>query len=449
MQEEGHIIKLIQDHMIPIDPHNLEAWGDHVAACLAEKDIVLIGETTHGTQEFYKYRALITRKLIEDHHFNMVAIEADWPDTYQANCYVKGLKEFENELDALSGFKRFPTWMWRNHEVVAFLSWLKKFNDIQPSPEQKVGFYGLDLYSLHASIEAVLTYLWETDHEAAKRATLRYSCFDHKDKDAQEYGFSTAYGLREGCQEEAVRQLVELERTKYQNYQDDEILTKENFFSALQNARSVKSAEAYYRSMFELPSFSWNLRDRHMFEMLASLINYFNSALRTPAKTIIWAHNSHIGNAAATEMARRKELNIGQLLKKKYGEQAFLLGFSTYKGTVTAAEEWGKSAKSMGVTPALEESWEHIFHQVSTNQFSLFFDKQEVKNALDSISPKLQRAIGIIYKPETERYSHYFYSNISSQFDGIIHIDATTALSPLDTASLKDEEPPETFPNAL
>ena len=448
MAKDAQIIRLIQEHMEPIDASNLETSIDHIARALAQKNVVLIGEATHGTHEFYKYRALITRKLIENHHFNVIAIEADWPDTYQANCYVKGFKEFGNPLEALSELKRFPSWMWRNYEVLEFLSWLKEFNDSRVETEQKVGFYGLDLYSLHASIEAVIRYLWETDYEAAKRAIIRYSCFDHEDKDAQQYGFSATYGLRKDCKDEAIRELVELEKEKYQNYEKDETFQKEAFFSALQNARSVKSAEAYYRSMFESPAASWNLRDKHMFEAFMALVDYSNSALLKPAKVVIWAHNSHIGNATATEMAERGELNIGQLVKQKYGEQAFLLGFTTYTGTVVAADEWGGPAKIKQITPALNNSWENLFHNIPTEQFSLFFN-EKVKNIFESIPPKLQRAIGVIYKPETERYSHYFYSLLSSQFDGVIHIDTTSALRPIDTLSQKVEEAPETYPTSL
>ena len=378
----------------------------------------------------------------------MVAIEGDWPGTYQANAYVKGLTSFQEETEALSGFKRFPTWMWRNHEVISFLSWLKKFN-ASLSHEQKIGFYGLDLYSLHASINAVLKYLQAADPEAAKRASMRYSCFDHVDKDAQKYGVSVAYGLRKNCQEEAIQQLIEFEQEKYHKYQEDGISQKEAFFSALQNAYSVKSAEAYYRSMFAAPSASWNLRDKHMFDVLTALMGYSDTALGVPPKVIVWAHNSHIGNAAATEMSRCQELNIGQLVKQKYGERSFLLGFLTYEGTVMAAKEWGGPAKIREVTPALKESWESLFHQIGLEQFSLVWNNPGTRQAFEDISPKLERAIGVIYRPETERYSHYFYSHLSSQFDGLVYLDTTTALYPLDIFSSSDEEPPETFPSGI
>jgi erythromycin esterase-like protein len=448
MQKNSHMLTLAEDQLFAINVS--EDWVKRLAESLSHKKVILIGESTHGTHEFYKYRALITKELIQKHNFNIVAIEADWPDAYQVNCYVKGLQELKDDLEALSGFKRFPSWMWRNYEVLEFVSWLKLHNDSLGSLERKVGFYGLDLYSLYSSINAVIKYLLATDPDAARRAIARYRCFDHYNKEAQDYGFEVSYGIGKDCKEEAINQLIELEQRVYENLQSKEIDKKEAFFSALQNARTVKSAETYYRAMFESPTISWNLRDQHMFEMLIAIIDYYNESLLIPPKTIVWAHNSHIGNAAATEMTHRGELNIGQLAKEKYHDDAFLFGFTTYTGTVVAARQWGNPAELMQVKQALPGSWEDLLHKFTTKKFFLNFDaNKQLRDLFANISPQLQRAIGVIYRPETERQSHYSYSELSLQFDGIIHIDHTSALSPLNAISIEDKEPPETFPTAL
>jgi erythromycin esterase-like protein len=434
----------LEKQMLPV----AESIGS-LAQHLSHKKVVLIGEATHGTHEFYQYRAQITQELIQNHNFNIVAIEADWPDTYQINNYIKGFQSFNSEVEAFSGFKRFPSWMWRNKEVLEFVTWLKSYNESSISSQEKVGFYGIDLYSLFSSIEAVIQYLKSIDPKAAQRALERYSCFDHYNKEGQDYGLATHYGLKEDCQEEVISQLIELEQQNYNNLASSNIENREAFFSALQNARTIKSAEVYYRAMFKTPVLSWNIRDQHMFEVLTHLIHYFNSHLSVPPKAIVWAHNSHIGNAAATESKLRHELNIGQLVKERYGDDAFLLGFTTYKGTVIAAREWDSPAEQREVKRALAGSWEDLFHQLSLPEFLLLLDNSETQTILRDMEPKLQRAIGVIYRPETERQSHYFYSHISSQFDGLIHIDQTSALSPIDTVSIKDEEPPETFPSSF
>jgi erythromycin esterase-like protein len=406
---------------------------------------VLLGEASHGTHDFYRERAEITKRLIEEKRFTAVAAEADWPDAYRVDRYVRGVSDDADAVEALSGFKRFPTWMWRNTDVVEFVEWLRAHNDALPKGATKTGFYGLDLYSLRASMEAVLRYLEEVDPDAAKEARARYACFDHSGEDDQVYGFLTAAGATRSCQEEVVRQLVELQRRAIEYAQRDGRVAKDEFFSAEQNARVVKNAEAYYRSMFLEEVSSWNLRDRHMAETLDALASHLERQ-GGRAKIAVWAHNSHIGDARATEMGERGELNVGQLAREHYGRDAVLVGFATHHGTVTAASGWGAPAERKRVRPALSTSYEAMFHDTQLERFLLTLgENQKVTDAL--WYPRLERAIGVIYLPETERLSHYFHARLSDQFDAVLHFDETRAVEPLErTAEWEAGEAPETFP---
>jgi erythromycin esterase-like protein len=406
---------------------------------------VLLGEASHGTHDFYRERAEITKRLIEEKRFTAVAVEADWPDAYRVDRYVRGVSDDADAVEALSGFKRFPTWMWRNTDVVEFVEWLRAHNDALPQGATKTGFYGLDLYSLRASMEAVLRYLEEVDPDAAKEARARYACFDHSGEDDQVYGFLTAAGATRSCQEEVVRQLVELQRRAIEYAQRDGRVAKDEFFSAEQNARVVKNAEAYYRSMFLEEVSSWNLRDRHMAETLDALASHLERQ-GGRAKIAVWAHNSHIGDARATEMGERGELNVGQLAREHYGRDAVLVGFATHHGTVTAASGWGAPAERKRVRPALSTSYEAMFHDTQLERFLLTLgENQKVTDAL--WYPRLERAIGVIYLPETERLSHYFHARLSDQFDAVLHFDETRAVEPLErTAEWEAGEAPETFP---
>jgi erythromycin esterase-like protein len=406
---------------------------------------VLLGEASHGTHDFYRERAEITKRLIEEKRFTAVAAEADWPDAYRVDRYVRGVSDDADAVEALSGFKRFPTWMWRNTDVVEFVEWLRAHNDALPQGATKTGFYGLDLYSLRASMEAVLRYLEEVDPDAAKEARARYACFDHSGEDDQVYGFLTAAGATRSCQEEVVRQLVELQRRAIEYAQRDGRVAKDEFFSAEQNARVVKNAEAYYRSMFLEEVSSWNLRDRHMAETLDALASHLERQ-GARAKIAVWAHNSHIGDARATEMGERGELNVGQLAREHYGRDAVLVGFATHHGTVTAASGWGAPAERKRVRPALSTSYEAMFHDTQLERFLLTLgENQKVTDVL--WYPRLERAIGVIYLPETERLSHYFHARLSDQFDAVLHFDETRAVEPLErTAEWEAGEAPETFP---
>jgi erythromycin esterase-like protein len=409
---------------------------------IGDTPFVLIGEASHGTHEFYRERAVLTKRLIVEKGFDAVAVEADWPDAYRVNRYVRGEAGDTDAEEALRGFERFPTWMWRNADVLDFVGWLRAHNDAAGAAGRKVGFYGLDLYSLHASIDAVLSYLDRVDPAAAARARRRYGCFDHAD--AQEYGYAAELGLRRSCEDDAVAQLVELRKSAARYAQRDGARGPDDFFFAEQNARLVRNAEEYYRGMFRGRVLSWNLRDRHMVETLEALRRHL-SLERGPAKIVVWAHNSHLGDARSTEMGVQGEWNVGQLMRERHGSRVFLLGFSTYEGTVTAASEWHGTTERKIVRPALEGSYEALFHGVGLPRFYLPLGAEDAVPSLND--PRLERAIGVIYLPETERLSHYFHASLPDQFDGLLHIDRTRSVEPLEKGAVWTRgEVPETYP---
>jgi erythromycin esterase-like protein len=410
---------------------------------IGDARFVLLGEASHGTHEFYAERAAITKRLIAEKGFSILAIEADWPDSSRVHRYVRGGTADSNADEALSGFRRFPTWMWRNRVVVEFVEWLRDFNKATGPKRAPVGFYGIDLYSLHTSIEAVLNYLEKVDPEAAKRARMRYSCFDHFSREPQEYGYATTVGAAESCEKAVVEQLVELRRKGAEFLSRDGDIAAEELFFAEQNARLVKDAEQYYRSMFRGRASSWNLRDRHMVETIEALATHLDGS-RQP-KAIVWAHNSHLGDARATEMSHYGEVNVGQLVRERFGNEAILIGFSTYQGTVTAASDWGAPAERKNVRPALRGSYEELFHETGLPWF--WIDLRGAGQIGVLQQRRIERAIGVIYRPETERLSHYFHARLPEQFHAIIHIDETRAVEPLERTSIWDSgELPETYP---
>jgi erythromycin esterase-like protein len=421
---------------------------DNLLDSIGPARFVLIGEASHGTHEFYRERAQITKRLIEEKGFSAVAVEADFPDAYRVNRYVRGEGHDLDATEALGGFRRFPQWMWRNADVLDFVGWLRAYNDDLPNDSPKVGFYGLDLYSLHASIEAVLMYLEKIDPDGAARARARYSCFDHFGEDTQMYGYATAFNIAESCENEVVEQLTELNRRASELAMRDGRVARDDYFFAEQNARLVKNAEKYYRTMYRSDISSWNLRDKHMMETLESLDDHL-SLDSGMAKIVIWEHNSHLGDARATEMGSRGEWNVGQLTRQRYGRNSFLIGFTTFSGTVTAANNWGEPAERKRVRPALPGSVESMFHEVGLERFYLLLREP---NSVSSVlrEPLLERAIGVIYRPETERQSHYFKAKLSDQFDAVIHIDETRAVEPLErTAQWEKGEAAETFPTGI
>jgi erythromycin esterase-like protein len=418
---------------------------DPLLHAIGNSRLVLIGEASHGTHDFYRERARITRRLIEEKGFSAVAVEADWPDAYRIHRFVTTGTlvgdEIPRPVDALSGFRRFPAWMWRNMDVLAFIDWLREHN---VRAGASVGFFGLDLYSLYTSAREVLRYLDANDPDAAGRARFRYSCFDQFGEDSQAYGYSAGFELSESCEQAVIEQLLEMRRRAARLPQDGPSSEWEEF-SARENAEVVRDAERYYRTMFGGRVSSWNLRDTHMAETLDRLLEH----LGPESKIVVWAHNSHLGDARATQMGRAGELNLGQLVRERYGEAAFLLGFTTHSGEVTAATNWDEPAQRKVVRRALPNSFESLFHETGLGDFLLLLRDRPIRNALSR--PLLERAIGVIYRPETERVSHYFEARLPEQFDAVIHIDRTLALIPLETTVPwhEGEEVPETYPSAV
>jgi len=422
---------------------------DPVLAAVGDAHVVLIGEASHGTHEFYRIRAELTKRLIRERGFAAVAVEADWPDAYRVNRYVRSAGTDRDATEALADFKRFPQWMWRNADVLDFVGWLREHNEGQADDVEKVGFYGLDLYSLHASIEAVIRYLRVVDPEAARRARERYACFDHFGGDVTSYARTAGLGVTESCEREVVGQLLELRRSAAEYARRDGRVAADELFFVEQNARLVKNAEAYYRTMFRGRVASWNLRDRHMVETLEALVEHLRAQRRRAVKVVVWAHNSHLGDARATELGQHGELNVGQLVREKHDRDAVLVGFTTYSGTVTAAADWDEPAERKTVRPALPDSYEAAFHAAGVGNFTLDLrGRNEATAAL--AAPRLERAIGVIYRPETERQSHYFQAVLPRQFDVVLHYDHTRAVEPLERTPLWERgEVPETFPTAL
>ncbi|MFZ0717934.1 erythromycin esterase family protein [Mycobacterium sp.] len=418
---------------------------------IGDARIVLIGESSHGTHEFYEARAEITKWLIEEKGFCAVAAEADWPDAYRVNRYVRGMGEDSTGEQALRGFERFPSWMWRNTVVRDFVDWLRTDNRLcETQDRRQTGFYGLDLYSLHRSMQEVVSFLDKVDPMAAARARSRYSCFDHVSSadDGQAYGFRAAFGAGLSCEREAIDQLVDIQRNALAYARRDGLLGEDELFYAEQNAQVVRDAERYYRAMFGDRVTSWNLRDQHMAQTLDALLAHLDRQRQaTPARIVVWAHNSHVGDARATEVSVDGQLTLGQLVRERYRDDARLIGFSTYTGTVTAASQWGDMAERKNVRPGLPGSVEELFHETGHRAFAVS-SAGAAGAALDVV--RLGRAIGVIYRPGTEMQSHYFHVRPADQFDAMIHIEKTRALQPLEvTSRWVAGETPETYPTGL
>jgi erythromycin esterase-like protein len=412
---------------------------------IGDARLVLIGEATHGTHEFYRARAELTKALISRKGFNLVAVEADWPDAYRVNRWVRHLASEASAETALDDFTRFPRWMWRNRDVVDFLGWLRTYNGPRPA-SSRVGFYGLDLYSLHASIDAVLGYLRTIDPAAAERARYRYGCLEDFGEDPQAYGYAATIGLSRSCEDDVVAQLLELRRRAAEYANRDGRIAADEYFFAEQNARLVRNAEEYYRAMFGGRVESWNLRDTHMMETLEALLAHVRQT-GGDARAVVWAHNSHLGDARATQMGDIGELNLGQLVRQTHGGQAFLVGFTTHTGTVTAASNWDEPAQRKRVRPSIDGSYERLFHDTGVTQCLLVLREGPARQALSDA--RLERAIGVIYRPESERASHYFRARLPDQFDAVLHIDETSALQPLERWAYDEVDLPETYPSGI
>jgi erythromycin esterase-like protein/predicted phosphoribosyltransferase len=410
--------------------------------------LVLIGEATHGTHEFYRIRSLITRRLIEEKGFAAVAVEADWPDAYRINRYVRGQGNDREAIDALGDFRRFPTWMWRNADVLDFIGWLRTRNESRPAA-QHAGFYGLDLYSLHSSMEAVLAYLRKVDPGAVAGARARYACFDRFGGEVQAYAYAAGSGLLPSCEREVVVQLADLHRRRADYASRNGRVAPDDYFFAEQNARLVKNAEEYYRTMLRGHVESWNLRDRHMVETLRDLLTFLDKS-RPGGRVVIWAHNSHLGDARATEMGTRGELNVGQLVRERFSvHDVVLVGFTTSTGTVTAASEWDGDAQRKRLRAPLPGSYERLFHETGVPRFLLPI-RTDPALAQALMEPRLERAVGVLYVPATERASHYFHATLARQFDYVFHFDETRAVEPLERAAAWEAgELADTYPSGL
>lgn len=389
---------------------------------------VLLGEATHGTQEFYRMRAEITRRLITEQGFDAVAIEGDWPDAWRVNRFVQGEGQ-DDAVSSLDDFERFPKWMWRNQEILSFVSWLKTHNAQCPAPK-KVGFYGLDLYSLYRSADAVIHTLENSDPEQAELARQRYAALDHV-REPQAYGYEAALGLRPSARDAVVAQLQQLRTQSLSEVERQGVAALDAHFFAERNATVVVNAEIYYRAMFGRRHNTWNLRDAHMRDTLLALPQY-RIRRGSAGRVVVWAHNSHLGDARATESHIRGEWNLGQLMRQEVGEHTLLVGFTTYTGQVSAASRWDGEVERKWVRPALDGSCEQLFHSTGLDRFFLRLNDPAAQPLR---APLLQRAIGVIYLPQTERDSHYFEAMLADQFDAVFHLDETAALEPLDAPS--------------
>ncbi|MGA7971871.1 MAG: protein-L-isoaspartate(D-aspartate) O-methyltransferase [Pseudolabrys sp.] len=429
---EEVLVKRISDAAEPFDSIDSADLGPLLVR-IGNARVVLLGEATHGTSEFYRMRERISRELIVKKGFRFVAIEGDWPDAARVDNYVRHLEYSPSEWTA---FARFPTWMWRNNEVRDFVNWLRSHN-AAAKPETRVAFHGLDLYSLYVSIRSVLDYLDHVEPVAAKVARQRYGCLTPWQGDPAAYGHAALSGSYRTCEPHVVRALKDLLENRIAYAERD----GERFFDAVQNARLVANAERYYRVMYYGSRASWNLRDEHMFTTLKNLLAFYG----TGSKAIVWAHNSHVGDSAATEMASRGEHNIGYLCRQEFGDDAYLVGFGTNSGTVAAATDWDGPMEIKKVQPALPKSYERLFHAAGHPRFALGLRHRIDLNGAQGLGkPQLERAIGVIYRPETERASHYFQAVLPRQFDEYIWFDNTRAVTPFDTAELAGL--PDTYP---
>ena len=402
---------------------------DALMELVGDNRFVLLGEQTHGTHEFYRERARITQRLIREKGFSAITIEGNWQDAYRVNRYVRGLAGDATPEQALASFSEFPTWMWRNAEMRDLVAWLREHNASRPE-EQRVGFYGLDLYGVIASSDAVAASLERVDPAAAARARERYRCFSRYRRDLQSYGRDAAARPSWSCAKGALEQVRELEQRMAREAEDSPPARREELFSALQNARAVMNGEAYYRTLYQGGLNPWNLRDRHMADVLDSISRYLD-AQDKPKKIVVWAHNTHLGDARVTQMSESGEHNVGQLMRQRHDGQAVLVGFTTYTGEVVAASNWGERGRVKRLRPALPGSYSALFHATGLGGFLLPLRGSGAHVQL-LMAPRLERAVGVIYLPAAERRQHYFEAQMARQFDAVIHLDETRPVQPLE-----------------
>jgi erythromycin esterase-like protein len=442
------------------EPKNIDFLLDRIG----EAEYVLLGEASHGTSEFYQWRSEISKRLIKEKGFSFIAVEGDWPDCYKVNKYVKGISDtYKTANELLRSFNRWPTWMWANTEMIELVEWLKDYNKTDRDEEnQKVGFYGLDLYSLWESMEEIIQYLKKVDPLLLQDAIKAYNCFEPYNKEVEAYARATAF-VPKNCEKEVIEMLVALrnKQTLYSKNHEN----REDYFNAEQNAITVKDAENYYRTMIRGDVNSWNLRDTHMMNTLEKLTAFHNNeSSKKRTKAIVWAHNTHIGDARFTDMSPSGMINIGQLVRERKGIQnTVLIGFSTYEGTVIAAREWGARMEIMNVPQAIEDSWDHILHDLTEEPANkkrnktIVFERNFYINRLlertqnnliydENYETRGQRAIGVVYNPQYEKYSNYVPTILSLRYDVLLFIDITNALYPLHIKQVEDKDLPDTFP---
>jgi erythromycin esterase len=452
-QRNRQLLNEVRKYLTKTMTHKLENFDgdlDPLLDRISDASYVLLGEASHGTSEFYTWRAEITKRLITEKGFSFIAVEGDWPDCYRVNRYAKGMiNSGSSAYEVLHAFSRWPTWMWANKEIVDLIEWLKSHNkgvEKEEEEDKKVGFYGLDVYSLWESLDVVMQYLRKNYPDAMKSAIEAYSCFEPYGRDVEEYARATAF-IPESCEDEIMDMLIELrQKSKEEEEEENDGRLKEDgreaYFNAEQNAVVAKNAELYYRTMMHGGTASWNVRDHHMMNTLERLMKFHGK----DAKSIVWAHNTHIGDARATDMRQAKMVNLGQLAREQAGrDNVDLVGFGTYKGNVIAAKEWGEQMKRMPVPPAVDGSWDSFLHSLDNggrNKLLTFSD-------IDKIESRGQRAIGVVYNPSYERYGNYVETILPIRYDAFLFIDETHALQPLHMPVSPDEELPETFPTGL
>jgi protein-L-isoaspartate(D-aspartate) O-methyltransferase len=417
---DAAVIQLVREAAEPIDGPEEGSVGALIER-IGNARLVLLGESTHGTSEFYRMRARITEELIRRRGFHFVAVEADWPDAACVNTWVRNEKRRADPHFA--PFRRFPTWMWANEEVSRFIEKLRSHNAAIPEPAERVGFHGLDLYSMFTSLAAVLAYLDEVDPDAAVVARARYAALTPWQKDPAAYGKAVLAGSYQSSEPAVIAMLRDMLERRFEYAHKD----GDRFFDAVQNARVVANAERYYRAMYYGTAASWNLRDQHMFDTLQALLAYYGPA----SKGIVWEHNSHLGDARATEMGARGEHNVGQLCRARFENDVYSIGFGTDRGTVAAASEWDAPMKTMQVRPAHRESYEYLFARSEVRAFAIHLRNPARAAVRDELMPsRLERAIGVVYEPESELLSHYFQASLARQFDEFVWFDETRAVTP-------------------
>ncbi|MDB5386294.1 MAG: protein-L-isoaspartate O-methyltransferase [Planctomycetaceae bacterium] len=438
IRKESPSSKLLKDVAELAQPLRSAVNLDPLLERIGNAHFVLLGEASHGTSEFYSWRRRISQRLIEERRFSFIAVEADWPDCYRVNQYIQGQSETGiSAREILSTFHRWPTWMWANEEVIELVEWLREYNDHLPAGQNKVAFYGLDVYSLWDSLYSILAYLRREQPELLPAARLAFQCFEPYGEDVQAYAAATRW-TNASCEKHVIDLLTKLRTSALGKH------AEEGQFSAEQNAAVVKNAELYYRTMVRGGPDSWNARDTHMTETLSRLMVHYGPT----AKAILWEHNTHIGDARFTDMAGDGMVNVGQLVREQHGENdTVLVGFSSYRGSVIAAGEWETAMERMPLPPAISGSWDDVLHRVNAEDQLLIFESGN--QAPDLAEPRGQRAVGVVYHPERE-YGNYVPTILPRRYDALIHCDETNALRPLHHVPVFEEgEPPETYPTGL